>query len=101
MARLSLTPESARLVAEWKAKAKPEDRDLVARVLDWASGGLNGIRFYCTQDDVDKTINIVQPRDHLYVLIRMWPHDMPDHPNQFEVLNIFEDLDASGLDGVD
>ncbi|MFI7470548.1 hypothetical protein [Nonomuraea sp. NPDC049646] len=91
MARLSLTPQSVQRVAEWKAKAKPEDIELVARVLEWASEGLNGIRFYCTKDDVDKSITFVQPRDHLYVLVRMRPLDLPDYPNQFEVLNIFED----------
>jgi hypothetical protein len=100
MARLSLTPESARLVAEWKAKANSEDWMLVSRVLAWAGNGLNGIQFHCIKDSVDKTINIVEPRDHLFVLIRMWPLDMPDHPNQFEVLGIFEDPDKPESDGL-
>ncbi|MDA0638406.1 hypothetical protein OUY22_33795 [Nonomuraea sp. MCN248] len=90
MARLSRTPRSAQRVANGKAKAKPEDIELIAKVLEWAGEGMRGIKFSCANDAVDEPITIVQPRDHLYVLLRRWPIDVPDYPDQFEVLGLFE-----------
>lgn len=94
MARLSLTPDSARIISAWEASATSKDRELVARVLEWASDGLNGARFHCTKDHVDRSITVIQPRERLYIAVRMWPDCTPDHPAHFQVLSIFEDKES-------
>ncbi|MEV0227946.1 hypothetical protein [Nonomuraea sp. NPDC050786] len=90
MARLSLTPHGAHIVFAWMSRAKPEDRELVAQVLEQVGDGLGACTYHYTIDKVDKNITVVQPRDGLCVLVRMWPVNVAEYPNHFDVLSITE-----------
>jgi hypothetical protein len=88
---LRLTVEGARVVDEWREQRckSPDDERLVAEVLRTIANRNWQLRWYSYKNETEPDITTIQPRDGLFMHIRLWTEDV----EEFTVVSI-TDLDV-------
>jgi hypothetical protein len=89
---LRLAAEGAKVVDAWRAQRcrSPEDERLVAEVLRTVAGSSWQLRWYSYKNESEPDITTIQPREGLYVHVRLWTGDDED---EFTIVAI-TDIDA-------
>lgn len=87
---LRLTVEGAQVVDEWRKQRckSPDDERLVATVLRTIANRDWQLRWYSYKNETEPDITTIQPRDGLFIHVRLWTEDV----EEFTVVSI-TDLD--------
>jgi hypothetical protein len=86
---LRLNPDGERVLDEWlkHCAPPPDDRQQVAEILRAIASDRNWrTRWYSYNDPADPDIAIVQPRDGLLVVLRLWT----DNAGEFTLVSIVD-----------
>jgi hypothetical protein len=94
---LRLAAEGAKVFDEWRTQRcrSPDDERLVVEVLRSVSSGGWQVRWFSYKNESEPDITTIQPRDGLYVHVRLWTGDDEE---EFTIAAI-TDIDASEDDG--
>lgn len=71
MMRLRVTPQSLRVLTEWKGRAAAGDRELIDELLATLDDAKTWEkRWYSTDYPADRSIKVIEPRKGLWVFVR-------------------------------
>jgi hypothetical protein len=89
---LRLAAEGFKVVDAWRAQRcrSPDDERLVAEVLRTVANGGWQIRWYSNKNESEPDVTTIQPRDGLFVHVRLWTGDDEE---EFTVVSI-TDIDV-------
>jgi len=89
---LRLAAEGLKVVDAWRAQRcrSPDDERLVAEVLRTVANGGWQIRWYSSKNESEPDVTTIQPRDGLFVHVRLWTGDDEE---EFTVISI-TDIDV-------